>query len=42
MCNRFVGVASVLQQKQAEKANFYVTGSIAHVADICDIMIYLL
>jgi hypothetical protein len=31
-----------LQQKQAEKANFHVTGSIAHVADICDIMIYLL
>jgi hypothetical protein len=42
MCNRFVGVASVLQQKQAEKANFHVTCSIAHVADICDIMIYLL
>jgi hypothetical protein len=30
MCNRFVGAASVVQQKKTDQANFRITGSIAH------------
>jgi hypothetical protein len=31
MCNRFVGVALVVQQKQTDEANFRITGSISHM-----------